>query len=82
MIEFFEDGTLELYNLVNDIGEKNNLTKSEPKKTDELHKLLIGWRKQVKAPVPTTPNPRYDPKAGTKKQPGKGRKPKNKPSKS
>ena len=63
LIEFFEDGKLELYNLKNDLGEKNNLAQKRPTKTKELHTALLQWREEVKAPVPTKKNPRYDPKA-------------------
>jgi len=63
LIEFFEDNTLELYHLKNDLGEKNNLAQKMPEKTQELHQALRTWRKEVKAPVPTEKNPRYDPNA-------------------
>ena len=74
LIEYFEDDTLELYNLSNDIGEKKDLAKAEPQKTRELHKLMTDWRRKVQAPVPTTPNPKYDPKAGAKSKKGKNNK--------
>ncbi len=61
--QYFEDGGLELYNLKDDIGESRNLAKSNPAKTSELLQVLKSWQKQIKAPVPTTPNPEYDPKA-------------------
>ena len=69
LIEYFEDGTLELYNLKNDIGETNNLAKQNPDKTRELHQLMVQWRKKTNAPVPTEKNPEYNPnlKAGKKK---------------
>ncbi|MHC4636503.1 MAG: sulfatase-like hydrolase/transferase [Planctomycetota bacterium] len=63
LIEYFEDGRLELYNLKKDIGEKNNLAKENPKKTKKMHKLLRQWRESVKAPVPTELNPEYKPEA-------------------
>jgi len=61
LIEYFEDGTLELYNLTNDIGERNNLANTMPEKVSELHKLMLAWRKKVNAPVPTELNPDYNP---------------------
>ena len=61
LIEFFEDGKLELYNLKEDIGERNDLSEKMPEKTKELHTLLQVWRKSVNAPVPTKLNPEYDP---------------------
>lgn len=63
LIEFFEDGRLELYNLRDDIGEKSNLAEALPEKTRQLHRLLIDWRRSVEAPVPTDPNPDYAPDA-------------------
>ena len=63
MIEFFEDGRLELYNLREDIGEKNNLVKTMPEKAKQLNRLLVRWRKSVNALVPTEKNPLYAPNA-------------------
>jgi arylsulfatase A-like enzyme len=60
LIEFYEDGRLELYNLKDDLSEKNNLATKNPEKATELTKELDGWRKRVKARTPT-PNPDYDP---------------------
>jgi arylsulfatase A-like enzyme len=60
LIEFFEDGTLELYNLADDIGETENLTAAMPEKTAQLHERMKAWRSEVAAPVPTEPNPKYD----------------------
>ncbi len=63
LIEFFEDGRLELYNLAEDIGEKNDLAGKMPERVRELHELMKAWRRKVNAPVPTEPNPKYDPEA-------------------
>jgi arylsulfatase A-like enzyme len=63
LIEFFEDGKIELYNLKDDLGEKHNLAETMPEKAEELHQTLIEWRKNIKAPVPTEKNPDYDPAA-------------------
>ncbi len=60
LIEFFEDGQLELYNLKRDIGEKSNLAQTMPKKAAELQQKLAKWRKSVGAKMPTA-NPNYDP---------------------
>ncbi len=66
LIEWLEDGRVELYNVVEDLGEKNNLVRSLPDKTSELKAKLAAWRKEigapagaVKAPVapPATPPP-------------------------
>jgi len=61
LIEFFEDGRVELYDLVRDIGEKTNLADKMPEKAKELHNLLRNWRESVNAQVPTGLNPKYKP---------------------
>ncbi|MDB5132969.1 MAG: aryl-sulfate sulfohydrolase [Mucilaginibacter sp.] len=56
---YFEDNSLQLYNLKNDVGEKNNLAGKFPKKTKELLELLSHLDQETKAPVPTQLNPDY-----------------------
>ncbi|MEE3221092.1 MAG: aryl-sulfate sulfohydrolase, partial [Planctomycetota bacterium] len=63
LIEWFETGRLELFNLKNDIGESKNLVESQPQELKRLYEAMKGWRAKVKAPIPTTPNPKYDPNA-------------------
>ena len=60
LIEFFEDGRLELYNLAKDIGESDDLAKRDPKRVAQLHAMLKQWRAEVRAKMPE-PNPKYDP---------------------
>jgi arylsulfatase A-like enzyme len=57
LLEFFEDGRLELYNLKEDLGEKTNLAPRMPDKTRELHAKLVAWRKAVGAAMPTLKSP-------------------------
>jgi arylsulfatase A-like enzyme len=59
LLEYFEDGHLELYNLRDDLGEKHNLVSSEPEKAADLHRQLVAWRESIGAPMPTknTPQP-------------------------
>ena len=59
LIEFYEDNRLELYNLHDDPGERNNLASAQPGKTQELHALLKNWRTETGAVMPL-PNPNYD----------------------
>jgi len=59
LIEFFEDGHVELYNLANDIGERHNLADAEPAKAAELRARLAAWRESVGAVMPRI-NPAYD----------------------
>lgn len=68
LIEFFEDNRIELYNLKYDISEKENLAESNPEKAEELHRLLLNWRKKTNAPVPTERNPKYDPNTAAQKR--------------
>ena len=63
LIEFFEDGRLELYNIRKDISEKTDLAGEMPEKARELHARLASWRQRVNAPVPTQSNPKFDPAA-------------------
>lgn len=64
--EYFEDGGLELYDLAADPGESSNLAQSNPEQCERLHAQLRQWRERIGAPVPTEPNPTFDPKAERK----------------
>ena len=57
--EYFEYGRIELYNLKDDIGERNNLADQNPEKAAELHAKLKSWREAIDAPVPTELNPEF-----------------------
>ncbi len=52
LIEFFEDGRLELYNLREDISEAHNLAEEMPALARSLHERLIAWRERVEAKIP------------------------------
>jgi len=65
--EFFETAKLELYNLKDDLGEKNNLAAAQPAKVKELHEKLLAWRKQIGAPMPR-PNTATDPAPAKQKK--------------
>ncbi|MEA3337389.1 MAG: DUF4976 domain-containing protein [Chloroflexota bacterium] len=58
LIEFFEDGKVELYNLREDIGEEHNLAGAEPERTAKLQAMLASWREAVAAKIPEV-NPDY-----------------------
>ena len=60
LIEFHEDGALELYNLSDDLEESKNLVASHPEIAEDLHKKLQQWRRDVDAQMPTE-NPDFDP---------------------
>jgi arylsulfatase A-like enzyme len=71
LMEFFEDGRLELYNLKDDIGEQKNLATENPEKTKELHAKMIAWRKAIRAPMPAKNTPQT---SAEPKKKGKGKK--------
>jgi len=58
LIEFFEDGRKELYDLENDVSETRDLAKAQPQRVDELFAMLAKWRQEVGAKMPQT-NPDY-----------------------
>ncbi len=60
LVENYETGKLELYNLKEDISESKDLSPKMKQKAHELHELLVNWRKNVKASMPL-PNPEFSP---------------------
>jgi arylsulfatase A-like enzyme len=75
-----QNNAVELYNLKEDIGERNNLANANTAKRDDLLDDLLAWQKSVFAPLPSQPNPNYAPgkegqsgkKAGGKRKAQKG----------
>ena len=59
LIEFFEDSHVELYDLKNDIEEKNEISIKFPEITENLKKLLEDWRISIEAKIPQK-NPNYN----------------------
>lgn len=60
LIEFYEDGRLELFHLPDDPGEQRNLVRREAGRAKKLRETLADWRQTVNAAMPA-PNPGYDP---------------------
>jgi arylsulfatase A-like enzyme len=56
LIDNFEKGRQELYDLENDLSEKNDISAANPQKTKELFDLLIDWRTKTGAKM-MIPNP-------------------------
>lgn len=52
LIEFFEDGRLELYHLGDDIGETLNRAADYPDIVGDLHGKLTAWRRRIEAKIP------------------------------
>ncbi len=59
LIEYFETGKFELFNLAKDPGEQCNLADQQPKKKAELLEELRAWQKSVEAPIEFEKNPAY-----------------------
>ncbi len=60
LIEFYDTGRRELYNLNADLGETRNLSADKPDVVKRLADQLDAWRREVGAQT-TKPNPNYVP---------------------
>jgi arylsulfatase A-like enzyme len=72
LVEWFEDGSLELFNLRDDPSEHTNLAAKHPAQAQELLAKLTAWRTAAHALMPT-PNPDFDGKhaAETRRAPAR-----------
>lgn len=59
---YYEDDGVELYNLSDDPGERNNLANINPNKSEELLTNLKAWLEEENAQVIFEENPQFDPK--------------------
>lgn len=62
LIEYYENNTVQLFNIKDDPGEHNDLSKTELQMADKLRNMLHDWRKSVDAVMPSN-NPNYNPEA-------------------
>ena len=53
LLEYYENGTIQLFDLEQDIGEQNDLSESKPDITAKLKKMLHDWRRAVDAKMPS-----------------------------
>jgi arylsulfatase A-like enzyme len=60
LLEYYENNTVQLFNLNTDIGEQHDLSASEPEKVKVLRSMLHNWRRDVNAQM-MQPNPEYQP---------------------
>lgn len=60
LIEFYERGRRELFNVARDPSESTNLIDREPDRAEQLAARLAAWRNEVAAAMPT-PNPNFVP---------------------
>ncbi len=84
LLHFYEEDSLQLYDLSRDVGESNDLAPSQPEKASEMKARLDDYLEEVHAQFPV-PNPDFDPakppslrekKGGKSGAKGKGRTPK------
>ena len=66
LIEYYENGTVQLFDLENDIGEQNDIAKSHPTVTKKLKKMLQQWRDDVDAKMPYPKTATSKPAAGAR----------------
>ncbi len=52
LLEYYENGTVQLFDLENDLGETRDLSKRLPEVTQKLRNKLHAWRKMVDAKMP------------------------------
>ncbi|MEQ8788391.1 MAG: sulfatase [Pirellulaceae bacterium] len=57
LIEWFDDGSLELYDLENDLSERNNLAAKQPDLAAKLQTMLAAWREETGAALPRPRTP-------------------------
>ncbi len=62
LLEYYENYTVQLFNIKKDPGEHHDLSKEDTAKVTQLRNMLHAWRKSVNAVMPY-PNPKYDPNA-------------------
>ena len=72
LIEFFDEGTAELYDLKSDLSERKNLAASEPARVQAMRAKLAAWRAETAAylPIPAAPgSAETEPPKKKRKQP-------------
>ena len=62
LLEYFENGSVQLFNLREDLGEQHDLSREEPELARQMRKRLHEWRTKVDAEM-MPDNPDYDPNA-------------------
>ena len=64
LMQFFEDDSVQLFNLKEDIGESRDLSESEPEITATLLEELQAWQMDTRAVIPSVLNPDFNPGQG------------------
>ncbi len=58
LISYFENGTVQLFDLANDLGEQHDLSRSKSGKARKMKRMLEAWQRKVGAQT-MEPNPDY-----------------------
>ncbi len=61
LMQFFEDDSLQLYNVTQDLGEAENLAETHPEIAENLLKELQEWQLDTSAVIPSELNPDFNP---------------------
>ncbi len=67
LIEYYENGTVQLYNLKQDIGETHDLAAEMPGKVREMKELLHDWRRRIGARM-MSENPDFDARIAARRE--------------
>lgn len=59
LIQFFEDDSIQLFNLKEDLGETTDLATKKQRKAQIMLEELKAWQKHTKAVIPSTLNPDF-----------------------
>ena len=54
------NNAIELYNLRDDLSERNNLANTQTAMRDAMIVELLAWLEQIEAPIPTQANAAFD----------------------
>lgn len=68
LLEYYENRAVQLFDLVADLGERNDLAKEKPEVVNKLRDLLHRWRAEVDAKMPYPKTATSKPAAGARVQ--------------
>ncbi|MGC6441405.1 MAG: sulfatase/phosphatase domain-containing protein, partial [Rubripirellula sp.] len=68
LLEYYENGAVQLFDLFDDLGERNDLAKEKPEVVNQLRDLLHRWRAEVDAKMPYPKTATSKPAAGARVQ--------------
>ena len=60
LLRYYEDDSIELFDLKEDVSETNNVAEQYPEKAKELIAMMNNWLQKKNAPIPSALNPKYN----------------------